>query len=123
MGVSVLEVLNNVFFVNVSIEGEVSLWGSVGVQIFINGKFLVFVSEQGNVLGMFMAEMIESIEVIMNLLVKYEVEGILGIINIIFKKDECKGFNGFVIVNIGIFYNYSVGLSFNCCIEKFNLFS
>ena len=37
-GASALEVLNNIPSVNVNIEGEVSLRGSQGVQILINGK-------------------------------------------------------------------------------------
>jgi hypothetical protein len=63
-GASALEVLNNVPSVNVSIEGEISLRGSSGVQILINGKPSVLASEEGNALGTITAEMIEKIEVI-----------------------------------------------------------
>ncbi|WP_421946655.1 TonB-dependent receptor domain-containing protein [Phaeodactylibacter xiamenensis] len=122
-GASALEVLNNVPSVNVSIEGEVSLRGSAGVQILINGKPSVLASEQGNALGTLTAEMIESIEVITNPSAKYEAEGTSGIINIILKKDERKGLNGSVTVNTGTPHNHSVGLSLNRRTEKFNLFS
>ncbi|NNF02255.1 MAG: TonB-dependent receptor, partial [Bacteroidia bacterium] len=50
-GASVLEVLNNVPSVNVNIEGEITLRGSSGVQILINGMPSVIASEQGNALG------------------------------------------------------------------------
>ncbi|MEO0877681.1 MAG: outer membrane beta-barrel protein, partial [Bacteroidota bacterium] len=122
-GASALDVLNNVPSVNVSIEGEISLRGSAGVQILINGKPSVLADEQGGALGTITAEMIESIEVITNPSAKYEAEGTAGIINIVLRKDERKGMNGSVSVNTGIPDNHSVGLSLNRRTEKFNLFS
>ena len=122
-GASALEVLNNVPSVNVSIEGEVSLRGSAGVQILINGKPSVLASEQGNALGTLTAEMIESIEVITNPSAKYEAEGTAGIINIILKKEDREGLNGSATINTGTPHNHSVGLSLNRRTEKFNLFS
>lgn len=122
-GASALEVLNNVPSVNVSIEGQVQLRGSGGVQILINGKPSVIASEQGNLLGTITADMIESVEVITNPSAKYDAEGTSGIINIVLKKEERKGLNGAISVNGGIPDNHSVGLSLNRRTEKFNLFS
>ena len=122
-GASALEVLNNVPSVNVSIEGAISLRGSSGVQILINGKPSILASEEGNALGTITADMIESIEVITNPSAKYEAGGTSGIINIILKKDERRGLNGSVSVNTGWPHNHSVGLSLNKRTEKFNLFS
>ena len=122
-GASALEVLNNVPSVNVNIEGEISLRGSTGVQILINGKPSVLANEQGNALGTITAEMIEQIEVITNPSAKYDAEGTSGIINIVIKKEERKGINGSVTLNTGIPHNHSVGLSLNRRTEKFNLFS
>lgn len=122
-GASALELLNNVPSVNVSIEGQVSLRGSSGVQILINGKPSVLASDEGNALGTITAEMIESIEVITNPSAKYEAEGTAGIINIIIKKEERRGLNGSVTLNTGTPDNHSVGLSLNRRTEKFNLFS
>ncbi len=122
-GASALEVLNNVPSVNVSIEGEISLRGSQGVQILINGKPSVLASEQGNALGTITADMIEKVEVITNPSAKYEAEGTSGIINIVLKKEERKGLNGSVTVNTGAPDNHSVGLSLNRRTEKFNLFN
>ena len=87
-GVSALEVLNNVPSVNVNIEGEISLRGSSGVQILINGKPSVLADESSNALGTITADMIESIEVITNPSAKYEASGSAGILNIILKKEE-----------------------------------
>lgn len=122
-GASALDVLNNVPSVNVSIEGAISLRGSSGVQILINGKPSVLASEEGNALGTITADMIEKIEVITNPSAKYEAEGTSGIINIVLKKEERKGLNGSFTLNAGIPHNHSVGLSLNRRTEKFNLFS
>lgn len=122
-GASALEVLNNVPSVNVDIEGAVSLRGSSGVQILINGKPSVLASEQGNALGTITADMIDKIEVITNPSAKYDAEGTSGIINIIIKKEERKGINGSASINTGVPHNHSFGLSLNRRTEKFNLFS
>ena len=122
-GAGALEVLNNVPSVNVTIEGQIQLRGSGGVQVLINGKPSVIASEQGNLLGTITADMIESIEVITNPSAKYDAEGTSGIINIVLKKEERKGLNGAISVNTGTPDNHSVGLSLNRRTDKFNLFS
>lgn len=122
-GASALEVLNNVPSVNVNIEGEVSLRGSSGVQILINGKPSVLADESSNALGTITADMIESIEVITNPSAKYEASGTSGILNIILKKEEKQGWNGSISVNTGIPDNHSIGGSLNRRTEKFNLFT
>jgi len=122
-GASALEVLNNVPSVAVNIEGQISLRGSQGVRILINGKPSVLASEQGNALGSITADMIEKIEVITNPSAKYDAEGSSGIINIILKKENKEGVNGAVTVNGGIPNNHSVGFSLNRRTQKFNLFS
>ncbi|AFM03736.1 outer membrane receptor for ferrienterochelin and colicins [Bernardetia litoralis DSM 6794] len=122
-GASALEVLNNVPSVNVNIEGEVSLRGSAGVQILINGKPSILADESGNALGTITADMIEKIEVITNPSAKYEASGTSGILNIVLKKDSKKGWNGSISVNTGIPDNHSIGGSINRRTEKFNLFT
>ncbi len=122
-GASALEVLNNVPSVNVNIEGQISLRGSQGVQILINGKPSVLASEEGNALGSITADMIEKIEVITNPSAKYDAAGTSGILNIVLKKSEKKGINGGISLNTGSPNNHSIGLSLNRRTEKFNLFS
>ncbi|WP_417600419.1 TonB-dependent receptor domain-containing protein [Owenweeksia hongkongensis] len=122
-GMGALDVLNNVPSVNVDIEGAISLRGNTGVQILINGKPSVLADEQSNALGTLTADMIESIEVITNPSAKYEAEGTSGIINIILKKEEKKGFNGSASINTGVPHNHSVGVSLNQRTENFNFFT
>ena len=122
-GASSLDVLNNIPSVNVNIEGEISLRGSQGVQILINGKPSVLASADGNALGSITADMIEKVEVITNPSAKYDAEGTSGIINIIIKKSEKRGVNGSATINFGVPNSNSFGLSVNKRTEKFNLFS
>lgn len=122
-GASALEVLNNVPSVTVNIEGEVSLRGSAGVQILIDGKPSILADAQGNALGTITADMIESVEVITNPSAKYDAAGTAGILNIVLKKDEQKGLNGSVSLNTGWPDNHSVGVSLNRRTNKFNLFT
>ena len=122
-GMGALDVLNNVPSVNVDIEGQVTLRGNAGVQILINGKPSVLADEQTNALGTITADMIESIEVITNPSAKYEAEGTSGIINIILKKEDKKGFNGSLSINTGIPNNHSIGGTVNYRTEKFNFFT
>ena len=110
--------------VTVDIEGAVSLRGSQGVQMLINGKPSVLTSGDGNnALGTITADMIEKIEVITNPSAKYEAAGTSGILNIVLKKEEKKGLNGSVTLNVGTPENNSVGLSLNKRSEKLNIFS
>jgi len=122
-GAGALEVLNNVPSVNVDIEGAVTLRGSSGVQILINGKPSVLADDESGALGNITADMIDKIEVITNPSAKYEAEGTSGIINIILKKNKKKALNGSVSVNVGEPANHSVGVSLNKRTERFNLFT
>lgn len=122
-GASALEVLNNVPSVNVNIEGQISLRGSQGVQVLINGKPSILTDEGGGALGTITADMIDRVEVITNPSAKYDAEGTSGIINIVIKKEEQEGFNGSLSLNTGAPDNHSFGLSLNRRTEKFNLFT
>lgn len=122
-GASALEVLNNVPSVNVNIEGQISLRGSQGVQVLINGKPSILTSDENNALGTITADMIDRVEVITNPSAKYDAEGTSGIINIVIKKEEQKGLNGSISVNTGAPNNHSIGVSLNRRTEKFNLFT
>src|SRR5690606_1342432 len=114
---------SNVTSVNVNIEGQISLRGSQGVRVLINGKPSILTSGEGNALGTITADMIERVEVITNPSAKYEAEGTAGIINIVIKKEEREGLNGSISLNGGSPKNYSVGVSLNRRTEKFNLFA
>lgn len=122
-GMGALEVLNNVPSVNVDIEGNITLRGNSGVQVLIDGKPSAMSDDPGKALGTLTADMIESVEVITNPSARYEAGGTSGIINIVLKKDEKKGFNGSVSLNTGYPNNHSLGGSLNYRTQKFNFFT
>lgn len=122
-GSSALELLNSVPSVTVNLEGVISLRGSSGVQILIDGKPSAMSDDPSKALGTITADMIEKIEVITNPSANYQSEGTSGIINIVLKKEEKKGLNGSISVNTGYPHNHSLGISLNRRSEHFNLFT
>ncbi|MTI30333.1 TonB-dependent receptor domain-containing protein [Xanthovirga aplysinae] len=117
------DVLSNLPSVDVDIDGNVSLRGSEGVKILIDGKPSALTGgDVSEVLEQIPANTIESVEVITNPSAKYSPEGSAGIINIILKKNKKKGTNGTASVTVGTREKYNASLNLNHYIDKFNLF-
>ncbi|NIT58528.1 MAG: TonB-dependent receptor plug domain-containing protein, partial [Aliifodinibius sp.] len=94
LGGSAVDVLNNVPSVSTDIDGNISLRGNESVRVLINGKPSSMVSGDVDALNSIPATMIKSVEIITNPSSRYAAEGSGGIINIILKKDQRRGFNG-----------------------------
>ena len=93
-------------------------------EIYINNRRVYLSSsEVAALLTNLDASAIQAIEVITNPSAKYEAEGTSGIINVVLKKEEKKGFNGSMSINTGIPDNHSVGVSLNRRTENFNFFT
>ncbi|NRA49733.1 MAG: TonB-dependent receptor [Phaeodactylibacter sp.] len=124
IGGSATDVLNNVPSVTVDVEGNVSLRGSGGVRILINGRpsGLVGVGDNDGLRNI-PANLIERIEVITNPSARYEAEGMAGIINIILKKEKRKGWNGSVDITAGYPDRYGLALNTNYRVKKWNFFA
>ncbi|MCG8582841.1 MAG: TonB-dependent receptor [Bacteroidales bacterium] len=101
---SAVEVLENVPSVRVDIEGNVSLRGSTGFTVLIDGKPTVL--EPSDVLRQTPASTIENIEIITNPSAKYQPDGTGGIINIITKKNRMQGVQGLVNAKAGTYGMY-----------------
>ena len=101
-GGSAEDVLDNVPSVAVDIEGTVSLRGSEGVRILIDGKPSGLIGNGTNGLRSIPSNLIKQVEVITNPSARYEAEGSAGIINIVLKKDQGHGFNGAIDVTGGV---------------------
>lgn len=116
------EILDNVPSVTVDIEGEVSLRGSSGVRILVDGKPSGY---QNNVdaLKQIPANLIEVVEVITNPSARYEAEGQAGIINIKLKKQKRSGFNGSFDATVGLPYNLGFSANVNYRKNKINWFA
>jgi len=123
-GNNAADVLDNVPSVTVDAEGNVSLRGSQSVRILVNGKPSSLMSA-GDIeaLRRMQGDIIESIEVITNPSARYEAEGEAGIINIILKKNEERGFNGSFGATLGYPQNYGASYTLNYRQSDLNFFS
>ena len=91
-GGSAGDLLQNVPSVQTDVDGNVSLRGSTGVKVLIDGKpSLIAGGDVAQVLASIPASSIETVEVITNPSSKYDAEGQSGIINIVLKKNTKTG--------------------------------
>lgn len=115
---SAVEVLENVPSVRVDIEGNVSLRGSTGFTVLIDGKPTVL--EPSDVLRQTPASTIENIEIITNPSAKYQPDGTGGIINIITKKNRSQGVQGLINAKAGTYGMYGGDFLLNWRKSKVN---
>ncbi len=121
---SAQEVLDNIPSVTVDVDGSVALRGNAGVRILINGKPSGLVGTgDANGLRSLPANLIERVEVITNPSARYEAEGMVGVINIILKKDRRQGLNGAFDVNAGWPRELGAAVNLNYRTDKLNWFT
>lgn len=113
-----IEVLENVPSVKVDIEGNVSLRGSGGFTVLIDGKPTIL--EGSDALRQIPASSIDNIEIITNPSAKYQPDGTAGIINVITKKNKNQGINGQVSANAGMYGTYGGDALLNLRRKKIN---
>lgn len=124
VGANASEILNNLPSVSVDVEGNVALRGSNNVRILVNGKPSGLVgSDPAAALRALQGNVIEKIEVITNPSARYDAEGEAGIINIVLKKQNEKGFNGSWDISAGYPDLYGVGATMNLRRKRFNFFT
>lgn len=104
LGGTAVDVLENVPSVQVDVEGNVTLRGSSGFTVLIDGKPTIL--EPSDVLRQIPSSSIQNIEIITNPSVKYEPDGATGIINIITKKNHLDGLSGNINLNAGNYGRY-----------------
>jgi outer membrane receptor protein involved in Fe transport len=122
-GGTAVDLLANVPSVQTDMDGSVSLRGSSGVRVLIDGKpSLIGGGDVAQVLQSIPASSIESVEVITNPSSKYDAEGQSGIINIVLKKNTKLGLNGNVALSAGNRENYNANTSLSFQNNKVNLF-
>ncbi|MFY0653657.1 MAG: TonB-dependent receptor [Cyclobacteriaceae bacterium] len=122
-GRNAADILDNIPSVEVDIEGNVSLRGNNNVNILIDGRPSGLVGlNNPDALRMLQGNIIERIEVITNPSARYDAEGSAGIINIVLKKDNKRGFNGSINAGIGSPDRHNVTLNLNFRSEKINYF-
>ena len=100
---SASDLMRNIPSVQVDVEGKVSLRGSESVNILIDGKpsALMTPRMRANALRQIPAAEIERIEIMTNPSAQYKPDGVSGIINIVMKKEQQKGWNYALSANAG----------------------
>ena len=118
------EILDNIPSVTVDVEGNVSLRGSEGVRILVDGKPSGLVGVRGSDgLRSLPSNLIDRVEIITNPSARYEAEGMTGIINIVLKKDRRKGMNGSFDLTTGWPHRHGAALNMNFRRKKINFFT
>lgn len=119
-GGTAVTVLENTPSVEVDIDGNVSLRGSSSFTVLIDGRPSVL--SGSDALKQIPSSAIQNIEIITNPSVKYEPDGMAGIINVVMKKNVLAGINGIINLNIGTGDKYGTDLTVNYKTKKYNLF-
>ena len=122
-GASAAEVLDNIPAVTTDIEGNISLRGSQGVRILVNGKPSSMMGLSGSeILRYFPANQIKRVEIITNPSAKYEAQGAAGIINIILKEGQNWGLNGQFTLEAGHPKDHGASVRMNYRKKWYNIF-
>ncbi|MDX9880532.1 MAG: TonB-dependent receptor [Prolixibacteraceae bacterium] len=118
-GGTAVDVLENTPSVQVDIEGNVTLRGSGNFTVLIDGRPTILTGSDA--LQQIPASAIDNIEIITNPSVKYDPDGMAGIINLVMKKNVLSGFNGIVNASVGTGDKQSLGLLVNQTTKKRNI--
>jgi len=123
-GSNALEAMEQIPAISTNSRGEVQVRGNSNVVIYVNGKET---QRDPATLKFIAADVLQKIEVITNPSAKYDAEGVGGIINLVYKKNQWAQFKLEAVANMRavtnpLFFNPSgaVNLSFNK--NKFSFF-
>ena len=119
-GGTAVTALENTPSVEVDIDGNVSLRGSSNFTVLIDGRPSVL--SGSDALKQIPSAAIQNIEIITNPSVKYDPDGMAGIINVVMKKNVLSGLNGVLNVNLGTGEKYGTDLMLNYKTKKYNFF-
>ncbi|MFW5761683.1 MAG: TonB-dependent receptor domain-containing protein, partial [Cyclobacteriaceae bacterium] len=118
VGGSVLDVLRNTPSINVDQDGNVSIRGSSGTNILLDGRNSALTSD----LEQIPASAVKSIKIVNNPNAKYDAEGAGGVINIQLKKGEDKGTNVKVEGSLGTRLRTNGSIRINHRGDLFNIY-
>jgi len=118
------DILSNIPSITLDVDGNISLRGSQNVKILIDGKPSSLTGISSNdVLLSIPASSIARVEIITNPSARYQAEGMVGIINIILKKDRKKGLNGLLNLSAGWPHDHNASINLNYGRGKWNFFT
>ena len=124
-GTSALEVLEKSPGVSVDKDGNISLKGKQGVQVFIDGRpTYLSGNDLANMLRNMQSSQLDQVEIMTNPPAKYDAAGNSGIINIKTKKNKQVGYNGSVTAGYGqgVYPKANASANMNYRAGKVNLF-
>ncbi|OFX72379.1 MAG: hypothetical protein A2X12_05020, partial [Bacteroidetes bacterium GWE2_29_8] len=122
-GGTVTDILQNIPSISAEQDGTIKLRGNKNVIVLIDGKPTGMSSADGaDIIGQLPASTIDRIEIITNPSAKFDPDGTSGMINIIMKKDENKGLNGSINLNVGTNDKYNLSLSLNKNYKRTNYY-
>lgn len=118
------ELLENIPSVQVDIDGNITLRGSSGVQILIDGRPSGL---SGGAREAFLeslpASAVDRVELITNPSARFDPDGTAGILNIVLKKNLLEGFSGQLQATYGTGDNHDANASLNYRTAKWSLSS
>lgn len=126
VGASALEVLEKSPGVSIDKDGNISLKGKQGVQIYVDGRpSYLSGADLANLLRNMNSNQLETIEIMTNPPARYEAAGNSGIINIKTKKNKQFGYSGSFTVGYGqgVYPKTNESFNFNYRKNKFNFFT
>src|SRR5688572_7181473 len=126
VGTSALEVLEKSPGVSIDKDGNISLKGKQGVQIYIDGRpSYLSGADLANYLRNLSSNQLDQIEIMTNPPAKYDAAGNAGIINIKTKKNKQFGYSGSISStwSQGRYPKVSESFNFNYRKNKLNLFT
>lgn len=126
VGSTALEVLEKSPGISVDKDGNISLKGKSGVQIYIDGRpSYLSGADLANLLKSMNANQLDQIEIMTNPPAKYDAAGNAGVINIKTKKNKQFGYNGSITSGYtqGKYPRFNEGFNFNYRNGKLNFFS
>ena len=122
IGGTAVDVLNNLPSVNIDNGGNVSLRGNGNIRVLIDGKPAGLTTEDiTSVINQLPANAIETIEIITVPSVKYDPEGVGGIINIKLKKERKQGYRGGISLSYSTLDKTNSRISFSVNKKKLSL--
>ena len=123
-GGNTTELLENIPSVQVDIDGNITLRGSSGVQILIDGRPSGL---SGGAREAFLeslpASAVDRVELITNPSARFDPDGTAGILNIVLKKNRLEGFSGQLQATYGTGDNHDANASLNYRTAKWSLSS
>jgi len=124
-GSNALEVLEKSPGISIDKDGNISLKGKAGVQVFIDGRPSYLSGQDlANMLRNMQSSQLDQLEIMTNPPAKYDAAGNSGIINIKTKKNKQVGYNGSVTAGYGqgVYPKANESVNMNYRDGKINLF-